>query len=161
MVTGDEYNAAYCLVELRKRRDFWRDRPGQERAFQAEVSSLAKGLHERLRDLSDRLGEGMILELDTKTTFGLSLREKGSTEPVGRCYINAANLGVIHLQLLGRGLDEQSQSLVMDVRQHSIIWRRGSTDVSDLAAFVVTQFLDLCGDVMKRETPEPLPAAGH
>jgi hypothetical protein len=156
MVTSDEYNAANRLVALRDRRDFWRDRPDQERTFQENVSSLAKELRERLRDISDRLGDGMILELDIKSTFGLFLREKGSTEPVAKCYINATNSGVIHLQLLGRGLDEQSEKLVLDVsRAHHVIWRNGSEVVADLAAFVVTRFLDLCCNVMKSETPEP------
>ena len=125
----------------------------QTQVHQTLVAKLSIDLEATIAESAVALHPEQLVRLSSDKR-SVEMSDRGGT--VATCYINAANLGAIHLQFAGRGGSELTDSLRLDcIGEEAYVWTIGSLSIpsADLAAYVLHRLAREATSVVQRETP--------
>jgi hypothetical protein len=158
----DKEAAARTFAALTWRRDFRRDEALMTGTFKQEVSHFTTYLRSGIENLASELHPNHTLNLDITTTFAVFVREKSSrwtlpasASPLVACYINTATVGVLGLQFLIHGQEEETLQLTFDCYgRNNYGWRLDENVVFSnvqMAEFILQRVCEIGGSAIVRD----------
>jgi len=109
----DLQKAAIRVCQYTERRNYTGNAKLQSSAFGQEIGHLVSELNEAIQEVAVRISSHYTIHLDTSTTFGLFLKEKGAEENLVECYLDTSSPPRLSLLFLGSGVEKSEERLVL------------------------------------------------
>jgi hypothetical protein len=150
----DKNEAAHKLARLLAIRNFRKDLPLQQSVYKQELAKFVENLRLAVRDFSGSSKSGFSLTLDTSSTFALFLKDGASTPALTACYIDTSQSGIIRLNFIPRGLEQNHEDLVLDSPgQFGYQWRSGDILVTTvvLQDYIMQRLFEVASEAVRKE----------